>query len=457
MNAFKGKIDSVLLFASDIHDRKTDSKESMIKYSPEKPIINDQNIDAYELRDKVISKSKCVKKTADTVSFSSNSPTDYYSSPSKSSGVNVNDTDPILPSINVMDELEVTDSLKDEDMESLFQNLQDDLYKYYSENILPSFELFVANSCKKDQTFCMFSNLWKDLEIYVCGYLGIRFNDWEAQLLVMKLMHESVYSSRQSLYKHVLKTTLTDIKQWDPETYQQMIKCPSANVKEGVGVALALDEFHERTYVREFKAEIGHYKDDREADVTCYSAVELNSHRFRNLAEFFHNTEKKQKAKSISSNKLNNDESKIQKLQAKLKVWGAFEFKDERVLKQPETNLMIQPEVAQEFLERRENGRKTCEAIIKQRVLKNKNFDVIALRRKKYRRLPPYMDKKTKRKPNKKKSNNKQMQLLLMQLLKSSESKTANVYSTTGIPLLYFHEEGPPRIKQEKACFATSY
>ena len=82
---------------------------------------------------------------------------------------------------------------------------------------------------EKDQTFRLNCNMLNDILPYVYGYIAIRFNDFEAQWLITKMMFERIFTSHQSLYKHIFQSQLLELATWDAFDIQCFSRSPGAN------------------------------------------------------------------------------------------------------------------------------------------------------------------------------------------------------------------------------------
>ena len=86
-----------------------------------------------------------------------------------------------------------------------------------------------------------------DLFPYIYGYISMRFQDFDGQLMVAKMMFERVHVSQQTLYKHIIKEVLTEVPTWDQSDLHCFRISPGANEIDGSkGASLARDEAHER-------------------------------------------------------------------------------------------------------------------------------------------------------------------------------------------------------------------
>lgn len=92
---------------------------------------------------------------------------------------------------------------------------QEELQKHFQSNILPLLMHFENLAKERDEVFHLNSNMLSDLLPYVHGYISMRYNDFSGQCLVAKMMFERVFTSQQTLYKHIIKEQLREVASWD--------------------------------------------------------------------------------------------------------------------------------------------------------------------------------------------------------------------------------------------------
>ena len=297
---------------------------------------------------------------------------------------------------------------------------EEKLYEFFQSNLQPSFRKFVEHGEKNDEMFGLFSVMLKDLYPYIFGIVSMRYQDFEGQQMVNKLLHELVYVSRQKLYKQVLRRFLAEFPTWE-KSYQNALEiAPGGNeIDGGVGVTLAKDEFHERTCSRDMKQTLSQIITEKGIEVACHSATKLSMNRKNTKEEFFNF--KSRRNTFITNDKLNKDEEDVQNMMSKLKELKAFDILN-RKLKQPGTDVEVDQLTRNDILQKRSTAKSLAENIVKSQYLKQATCHQ-KLKEKRLRRMNPY-DSSTSKK--RKKVNPTQLKLDTLQVLLTQVTKEAD-------------------------------
>ena len=292
---------------------------------------------------------------------------------------------------------EAPPTLSDPVKKQQLKELQEDLQTDFKTSILPLLSHFVEKGMQADEVFKLNSNMLNDMLPYVYGYISMRFNDFKGQCLVGKMMFERVFTSQQTLYKHILKEQLREVALWDSFQLQCFERSPGANeVGNHVGVSLARDEAHERVISLGLAHHHPLHPTPQNVQIMCNSAPVLSQNHDNLISEFFPSTKRSERSETVG---MKQEEEKI--VQSFINVLNknrSFHVVDERQLIQPGSTEITPREKVAPILNKHKISRDIATAVVEQQILKKKNFDREPLKLRVIQPLPP-----TDAKPKKKK------------------------------------------------------
>ena len=248
--------------------------------------------------------------------------------------------------------LRKAEKLDKKDIEN-FSTTSDDILetmKAVSEDILR----FTKDGSSNDDQFALFTTAIDDFSAYIAMYVAIRTSDWHLRIAAIKMMAQRFVRSGAMLYKWLSTRHLADLATTYPEEVLRQMRCGGwvSALKDGRGVTLARDEYHERTASHEIKCVMPQQLTKQNMEViTQYSTYGA---RVRNnfLNEFFSiKSSSFEVAKGCSRKWLANQEHLISIFLNMLKLESPFKSEG-RSLYQPYTNIPAKPSLKKDFLGR---------------------------------------------------------------------------------------------------------
>ena len=340
---------------------------------------------------------------------------------------------------------------------------QSNLQETFKTTLMPFLNKFIEKAKEKDEHFQLFSNMLTDLQPYIYGFISMRFQDFEGQLMVAKMMFERVHVSQQSLYKHIIKEVLTEVPTWDTFDRNCFSKAPGANEIGGsVGASLARDEAHERVISKGLAYQHPKHPTPHNVEIMCQSAPVLCKNQENLETEFF--PSRKHAQKNVTSGQSSEEERIVQTFISTLNDFKAFKVLG-RTLIQPGTTVKPSRDQASNFLNRSKISRKIAVAIVEQQILHKTIYDRSVLKKKVIHPLPSTNVKKTRNTKSKPELERKLLVSLVMGQMKQQQGLSMatlpgiqqDLSMTTlpgmGIakyPPLYFNEDGFPLTNIQK-------
>ena len=330
---------------------------------------------------------------------------------------------------------------------------QRELHESFRQEVLPFLSVFIERAEKQDKMFFLFSKMIKDLMPYVIGHISTRFDDFEAQLMVIKLMYEKVHVTQQSMYKHILLQVLEEFPRWDTFPKQCFQIAPGANEIDGsVGASLARDEAHERVISLNLAYHHPLHATEENVEIMCQSAPVL-CHNIVHMEKHFFKQE--EKSHSCTPTERSKEEKVVQSHVQILKDFEAFKVKDREKLFQPGTENEVPEALAESFLQKDVTSRSIAEAIVEQTVLNKRNYSRSALKKVLVKPFPNFETKQGNKKA-KKDVEKKILTSLLHSAIKQQEGQSTETLVGIGIaekPPLFFNDDGTPLTNTNKSLF----
>ena len=116
------------------------------------------------------------------------------------------------------------------------------------------YESFMDHGYKNDDQFALFTNVLNDFLVYVSLFISIRTGNWNMRVAGLKMAAIRFVRSGAVLYKWLILRHLADISSYPACIVNRMQVGGWVSVlKDGKGVALARDEYHERTASKDIK------------------------------------------------------------------------------------------------------------------------------------------------------------------------------------------------------------
>ena len=185
-------------------------------------------------------------------------------------------------------------------MRKELKDLQIEMRNEFQTSILPVLAEFEEMGKEVDEVFKLNSNLLNDLLPYVYGYISMRYNDYQGQCLVGKMMFERAFTSQQNLYKHILKEQLCEVALWDSVQLKCFERSPGANeVGNHVGVSLARDEAHERVISLGLAFHHPLHPTPQNIQIMCNSAPVLSQNHDNLVRQFFPSVKRSERTESV--------------------------------------------------------------------------------------------------------------------------------------------------------------
>ena len=331
---------------------------------------------------------------------------------------------------------------------------QKELQEFFTSEIMPLIQQFIERGKKQDRCFHLFSNMLDDIWPYIIGFLAMRFDDFDAQHMVTKLMYEKVHVTQQSMYKHILLQVLEEFPRWDDFPKQCLRMAPGANEIDGsVGATLGRDEAHERVISLNLAYQHPVHPTLENVETMCQSAPIL-CHNLLNIEKkFFVKTVKKS---AVTSGERSKEEKFIQSCLQSLHEFKAFNILDRNQLSQPGTSDVIPEAVASSFLDKSETSRSIAEAIVEQQILKRNVYNRTALKKTLVHPLPNMASKERSKKKMKVDKEKNILASLVYNQIKQQEGHSTETLVGIGIaekPPLFFNSDGTPSTNSNKSSF----
>ena len=334
---------------------------------------------------------------------------------------------------------------------------QKELQDWFCHEILPLVEEFIKRAKKQDIVFKLFSNMIDDIMPYIIGFLAMRVDDFQAQMMVTKLMYEKVHVTQQSLYKHILLQVLEEFPRWEDFPKNCFEIAAGANEKSGsVGATLGRDEAHERVISLNLAYEHPIHPTLENIETMCQSTPVL-CHNMRNMEQQFFKEMKKRKV--VTPGEKSKEEKVIKTFLTCLTEFEAFRVKDRNRLFQPGTSSEIPQAVAENFLEKSDTSRNIAEAIVEQQVLKKNVYNKTALKKTVVHPFPNAEPKEKTKKKLKPDMEKKILTTLLHSQLKQHDKQSTETILGIGVaekPQLFFNADGAPVTNTNKSTYMTT-
>ena len=271
------------------------------------------------------------------------------------------------------------------------------------------------------------------------------------------MMFERVFTSQQSLYKHILKEQLCEVALWDSFQLECFKRSPGANeLSNRVGVSLARDEAHERVISLGLAFHHPLHPTPQNVQIMCNSAPILSQNHDNLIRQFFPSTKTSERSESVGKKK---EEEKI--LQSFVNVLNknqSFHIVKERQLIQPGSTEITPREKVESFLNKNKISKEIATAVVDQQILKRTNFDRERLKKRVILPLPPTDVKPKKRKP-KENLEKKLISNLLMSNLKQQLGLQVDSLPGVGVskyPVLLFNQDGSPLVNKGKSSLKVT-
>ena len=149
---------------------------------------------------------------------------------------------------------------------------------------------FLKHGSLNDDQFALFLTAMEDFEAYLAVYLSIRSADWDLRVAGIKLMAPRFMRSGAAVYKWLIMRHLADITTY-PENILERLRVGGwvSCLKDGKGVSLARDEYHERTASKDIKFSMPKQVNEKNLEVLTNFSTYSATGRRNFVHEFFRN------------------------------------------------------------------------------------------------------------------------------------------------------------------------
>ena len=223
---------------------------------------------------------------------------------------------------------------------------------------MDEYKMFMLDGFKSDDQFALFCTAIEDFQAYLAVYIAIRTSDWTLRNAGIKSMATRFVRSGATLYQWLVLRHLADLGQTFPDSVITKFENGAwvRALKDGQGVTLARDEYHERTASKNIQLIMPKQLTKKNMEVLTQYATYGARSRENMLAEIF-GKEKSgfELAKGCSRRWLCMQEQNILLFFNMLTNEKPFKI-ESRELRQPFTTTMAKKSVEKDFLGREAFG-----------------------------------------------------------------------------------------------------